>query len=102
MVGYQADIGQIYWGCLYEEGGRLKILAQAPEAELLKVLDKDGWNHYVIRAAGRHVTQTLNGLKTVDYEEPDESLAQEGLFGLQVHFGTPQEVHFKDISIKKL
>ena len=66
---------------------------------MLKVLDKDGWNHYVIRAESRHVTQILNGLKTVDYLEPDESLSQEGLFGLQLHGGTPQEGHFKDIYI---
>jgi hypothetical protein len=99
MIGYQADIGQQYWGCLYDEGRREEILVQAPGAELAKVLDRDGWNTYVIRCQGRHITQTLNGLTTVDYTEPDESLVQSGIIGLQIHFGTPIEAQFKDIKL---
>ena len=29
MSGYQADIGQNYWGCLYDESRRNKVLVQA-------------------------------------------------------------------------
>ncbi|MCA9060150.1 MAG: DUF1080 domain-containing protein, partial [Planctomycetaceae bacterium] len=31
MIGYQADLGQNYWGCLYDESRRRKVLAQ-PDA----------------------------------------------------------------------
>src|SRR5258708_5805783 len=48
VSGYQADIGEKYWGCLYDESRRNKILVQAPPG-LDKVLHKDGWNEYVVR-----------------------------------------------------
>src|SRR6185437_2003116 len=28
VIGYQADLGQQYWGCLYDESRRKKILAE--------------------------------------------------------------------------
>ena len=42
----------------------------------------------------------LNGYQTVDYTEPDESVEQEGLIGLQIHSGPPTEAWYKDIKIK--
>lgn len=30
MIGYQADVGEKYWGCLYDESRRKKVLVQAP------------------------------------------------------------------------
>jgi hypothetical protein len=49
MIGYQADMGQHYWGCLYDESRRRKILANVNRQELDKVLKLDDWNEYVIR-----------------------------------------------------
>ena len=43
-----------------------------------------------------------DGLTTVDYTEPDESIEQEGLIGLQIHSGPPSEAWYKDISIVEL
>src|SRR5262249_8063427 len=34
VSGYQADIGQEYWGCLYDESRRKKVLVQAPKEPL--------------------------------------------------------------------
>src|SRR5262245_59108299 len=52
VSGYQADIGDGYWGCLYDESRRNKVLVQAPVDQLAKVLKKDDWNKYVIRCVG--------------------------------------------------
>ena len=41
VSGYQADIGEKYWGCLYDEARRNKVLVQAPEA-LKTAEDKTG------------------------------------------------------------
>ena len=68
VSGYQADIRQQYWGCLYDKSRRDRILVQAPAAALTK-LDKTGWNEYVIRAEGNHITHELNGSRTADYTE---------------------------------
>jgi hypothetical protein len=101
VSGYQADIGQNYWGCLYDESRRNKVLVQAPK-ELARVLKKDDWNEYVIRCEGHHIIQELNGFKTVDYIEKDPSIARRGILALQIHSGGPMEIHFKDMRIKTL
>lgn len=101
MIGYQADMGQSYWGCLYDER-RHKLLAGPTKEEQQKLIRRNDWNDYVIRAEGPHVQLWLNGQKTVDYTEPDASILQEGVFGLQIHKGTPAEAWYKDIMIQEL
>ncbi len=102
MIGYQADMGQQYWGCLYDESRRNKVLAQ-PAADVLKKALKPGdWNQYVIRCEGRRIQLWLNGVQTVDYTESDESIEQTGQIGLQIHGGPPSEAWYKDIEIVEI
>jgi hypothetical protein len=98
---YQADIGEKYWGCLYDESRRNRVLAQAP-GELAQVLRPGDWNNYVIRAEGRHVTLRVNGFQTVDYVEPEEQIARTGVIALQVHSGPALRVEFRKLRIKEL
>jgi hypothetical protein len=99
MIGYQADMGQHYWGCLYDESRRRKVLASANRLELDKVLKLDGWNDYVIRCEGKRIRLWINGYQTVDYTEGDDSIEQTGLIGLQIHSGAHSEAWYKDIQI---
>ena len=101
VSGYQADIGEKYWGCLYDESRRNKILVQAP-ADFEATLKKGDWNEYTIRAEGDHVVLKMNGTITVDYREPDASIARSGVVALQVHSGGPMKVEFRNIRIKPL
>jgi len=101
VSGYQADIGEKYWGCLYDESRRNKILVQAP-AEIDDVLKKDGWNSYVIRAEGNHIALSVNGRQTVDYREEASDIAASGIIALQVHAGGPLRVEFKNLRIREL
>jgi len=101
VSGYQADIGEKYWGCLYDESRRNKILVQPP-ADFEKSLKKGDWNEYTIRAEGDHVVLKVNGVTTVDYREPDASIARSGIIALQVHSGGPMKVEFRNIRIKPL
>ncbi len=100
--GFQADIGDKYWGCLYDEARRGKILVQAPPETITRVIHKTGWNDYVITAKGNHITLEMNGFKTVDYTENDPSIATSGVIALQLHAGHPYQVQFKDLKIQKL
>ena len=43
-----------------------------------------------------------DGWQTVDYTEPDDSIEQTGLIGLQIHGGPPSEAWYKDIRLKEL
>ncbi len=101
VSGYQADLGQDYWGCLYDESRRNKILVKAA-ASLESALKKSDWNEYTIRAEGDHIILKINGVTTVDYREPDAEIARSGIVALQVHSGGPMKVEFRNIRIKKL
>ena len=102
--GYQADVGQDYWGCLYDESRRKKVLVKPSKEVMNAAVKLDGWNEYIITCDGDHITLELNGVKTVDYTEtePADKVARDGIFGLQIHAGGPMEVHAKDFMIKKL
>jgi hypothetical protein len=102
MIGYQADLGEGWWGCLYDESRRRKVLAGPPKEERSKVVRKDDWNDYVIRAEGKRIQLWINGQQTVDYTEPDDSIPQRGLIGLQIHGGPPSEGWYKEVRIRKL
>ena len=102
MIGYQADVGKIWWGKLYDESRRSTVLAGPNEQELQKVLRPDDWNEYIIRCEGKRVQLWINGLRTVDYIEQDDQIEQNGLIGLQIHSGPPGEAWYKDIRIKEL
>lgn len=102
VSGYQADIGQGYWGALYDESRRNKVLA-APEKKLLeKIVKHDDWNDYVIRCEGPRIQLWLNGTKTVDYTEKEDKIERLGIIGLQVHGGAKTKVLYKNITLKPL
>ena len=102
VSGYQADIGEQYWGSLYDESRRRRILVDARKAGVMAVVNEKGWNDLVIRCRGNQVTIELNGLKTVDYREPDPEIACSGIIAFQVHSGGPMEIQFRNIRIKEL
>jgi hypothetical protein len=103
MVGYQADLGDPnWWGSIYDESRRNKVLAQSDMARVNKVLKRGDWNEYEIRCEGRRIRTYINGVLAVDYTEKDLKIPQEGRIGLQIHSGGPAEVWFKDITIEEL
>lgn len=102
MIGYQADLGDNYWGSLYDESRRKKILAAADAEAVAKVLKRDDWNEYKIRCEGKHIQLWINGLETVDYTEPDDDIEQRGLIAVQIHAGPPSEAWYKDITLREI
>lgn len=102
MIGYQADIGTGYWGALYDEQRRKRVLATPDQKTVLTHVRLGDWNRYEIHAEGRRIRLVLNGQQTVDYQETDETLPQTGLIGLQVHGGGKALVRFRNITIQEL
>jgi len=100
--GYQADLGEGWWGSLYDESRRNKILAKADPAVVKEALKPEDWNHYTIRCQGRRIQLWINDKQTVDYTEPDESIEQVGLIGVQIHGGGPSEAWYRNLRLKKL
>jgi acetyl esterase/lipase len=102
MVGYQADIGENYWGSLYDESRRNRVLAQAPPTVIARI-DSSGWNSYMIRAFGPQINLYLNGVTTASFLEEDSAIPLEGRFGAQVHSGKgPFEIRYKDILVQRV
>ena len=102
MRGYQADVGEGYWGALYDESRRNRMLARPDAAAVARAVRKDDWNDYEIRCEGRRVRTAISGVPMIDYTEPDESLEQWGLIALQIHGGAVAEASYKDITIEEL
>ncbi|MSU62380.1 MAG: DUF1080 domain-containing protein [Pedosphaera sp.] len=103
MAGYQVDIGgPEWWGCIYDESRRNKVVAKSDIAAINKVLRLQDWNDYVIRAEGKRVRAWINSVLTVDYTEPDDSIPQWGKLGLQVHGGGKTEAWYKEIMVEEL
>lgn len=102
MIGYQADLGDGWWGALYDESRRKKVLVGPDQAELAKVLRRDDWNDYRIRCQGRRIQLWINGHATVDYTEPDTAIQQTGHIALQIHGGTAGEAWYKDLALREL
>lgn len=101
MSGYQADIGPGYWGSLYDESRRNRVLTPA-STRALENLHKGDWNHYTIRCMGEEITLSLNGIESAKYKETDASIARDGRIAVQIHAGGPMKVEFKDIWVQPL
>ncbi|WP_236975537.1 3-keto-disaccharide hydrolase [Membranihabitans maritimus] len=100
MIGYQADIGDGYWGDLYDEHRRGE-LADAEVDVLNRILNKNGWNSYVIRCKGDLHELYINGVKTCEYVEKDKSIPDEGVIALQLHSGGKAVIEYRDIVIEE-
>jgi len=97
MIGYQADMGDGWWGSLYDESRRNKVLVAAPKDVIEKTLKRGDWNEYRIRCEGKRIQLWVNGQQTVDYTEPDDKIPQRGKIAVQIHAGPPSEAWYKDI-----
>jgi hypothetical protein len=102
VSGYQADISTGWWGKLYDESRRNRVLAGAPQAVLDQTLKPADWNEYEVQAIGNKITLRLNGVTTAEYTEADADIARAGIIATQIHGGGPMEVQFKNICIKEL
>jgi len=102
--GYQADIADNHFlGILYGERtgrGIIVDLNKKMQEKVADAINKDDWNEYVITVKGDHVTQVLNGITTVDIEDPEG--AKTGIIALQLHKGQDMMISFKDIEIQEL
>lgn len=101
IIGYQADIGKGYWGDIYDEHRRAKLV-QGDLRTLKHLLNEDGWNSYIIRCKGNIHELYINGIKVSDYVEKDQKIPSKGIIGIQLHSGGNAKIEFKHITITPL
>ncbi len=102
VSGYQADMGVGWWGALYDESRRNKVLTGPDQAKMKGVVKAGEWNDYVIRAEGKRLQLSINGFQTVDYTEEDPTIEATGVICVQIHSGPPSQAWYKDITIATL
>ena len=102
VSGYQADMGTGWWGALYDESRRKKVLKGPDQNAMKNVVRAGDWNDYLIRAEGKHIQLSINGVQTVDYVEADPSVDASGVICPQIHAGPPSEAWYKDITLLDL
>ena len=102
VSGYQADMGTGWWGALYDESRRNKVLTGPDQAKMKEVVKAADWNDYVVRAEGKRIQLWINGVQTVNYVEEDPTVDGRGVICPQIHAGPPSEAWYKDIQIADL
>ncbi|MBL9173164.1 MAG: DUF1080 domain-containing protein [Verrucomicrobiales bacterium] len=102
MIGYQADIGEGWYGCLYDESRRNTVLARPDAAAVAKAFKAGEWNDYEIRCEGSRVRLWINGVPMVDYVEKDPAIVPSGRIGLQVHGGGKTRISFRKLTLEEL
>lgn len=94
MAGPQADIGEGWWGKLYEENMR-GLLGKVGGEKYVKVGE---WNDYSIEAIDGQVVIRIDGKVATDLI--DGELPKRGIIALQLHSGDAMEVRFRDLKLE--
>lgn len=82
MSGYQVDFGPGWYGKLYDESRRNKVIADSTDPKAVLAAVKEGdWNEYRILAEGRRIRSWINGVPALDYTEADPKIATDGRIG---------------------
>ena len=102
VSGYQADVGEIWWGTLYDESRRRRPLVKPKPEVVKKAVKSTEWNDYEVKAVGDTITLSINGVTTVEYTETDPKIPRTGIIAPQIHGGPPMEVRFRNIRIKEI
>jgi hypothetical protein len=99
--GYQIDMGDGYWGSLWDERGR-GMVSKYPTEDAAKLVKQGDWNHYYIRARGHHIEAWLNGVQTMDVK--DEKGRLTGRIGFQLCHGENKmtDASFKNVYVRLL
>lgn len=57
------------------------------------------WNRIEVRSVDNHVTTWVNGIRVVDFDDPDPRLT-EGSFALQLHTGGAEGIQWRALEVK--
>ena len=102
VSGYQADVGEIWWGTLYDESRRNRPLVKPKPEVVKKAVKPTEWNDYEVKAVGHTITLSINGVTTAEFTETDPKIPRTGIIAPQIHAGPPMEVRFRNIRIKEI
>ncbi|MFN3166487.1 MAG: DUF1080 domain-containing protein [Phycisphaeraceae bacterium] len=104
MSGYQADMGFKYWGLVYDQSRRNRLLTKHEQGiDLKEDINWGEWNDYRVICKDNTIKVYINGKLFSQYTEKDEEIAKvKGVIGLQLHAGPASVRYYRNIRIKEL
>ncbi|MGJ8654931.1 MAG: 3-keto-disaccharide hydrolase [Akkermansiaceae bacterium] len=103
IVGYQADIGKDWWGGIYDEHRRGKlVMGDSKELLASEGFKDDSWHTYKIVCKGDHHQLYIDGILTAGYTEEEAKIPTKGVIALQLHKGGIAKMQYRNIQIKPL
>ena len=87
VSGYQADVGQGYWGACTTSRGGTKFSLDRTRRCKTRLSSTATGTSTSSAAKDRASSLFLNGTRTVDYTETDDKIERTGIIGLQIHGG---------------
>ena len=101
--GYQVDYGKGWYGKLYDESRRNKVITESKDqAAATAAIHEGEWNEYRILAQGLRIQSWINGVPALDYTETDPAMVLDGQIAIQIHGGGAAVVQVKDVTIEEL
>ncbi|TLD68635.1 DUF1080 domain-containing protein [Phragmitibacter flavus] len=103
MSGYQVDAGDGWWGKMYDESRRNKVISESANlAAVQSSVIKNDWNDFRILTTGPRIQTWINDVPALDYTEADPKIALDGKIAIQIHSGGVAQVQVKDVTIEEL
>lgn len=107
-AGYELDAGKPrpnrnnYWGSLGDWYSRPKLRIFADQEILKQAYQPEDWNRLTIRARDKRLEYWINGIKVMDYHDPDPNRSREGVIGFQIHDKTAMKAEYRNIRVRPL
>ena len=108
LTGYELDAHhhqagkRNYRGSLGDWYARPSLRILADPNIINKAYITDEWNRMTIRARGNRLEYWINGIKVMDFSDPDPKGSREGVIGLQIHDGSVMKVEYRNIHVRSL
>ncbi len=101
--GYQVDYGKGWYGKLYDESRRNKVIAESKDMKAATAaIKEEDWNEIRVLAQGPRIQSWINGVPALDFTETDAAVVLDGQIAIQIHGGGAAQVQVKDVSIEEL
>jgi hypothetical protein len=103
--GYEFDAaatGDRLTGSVGDWYMRPSLRISADSAIIRQIYNSDNWNRMTLRARGNRLEYWINGIKIMDYQDPDPKGSREGVIGFQMHDGAIMKIEFRNIRVRPL
>jgi hypothetical protein len=103
--GYEFDAaatGDKLTGSVGDWYARPSLRISADSAIINQIYNSDKWNRMTLRARANRLEYWINGIKIMDYLDPDPKGSREGVIGFQMHDGAVMKIESRNIRVRVL